>query len=103
MSKRRHSSGETLIETLAALLLVTLSSVLLLQMTITSGKISARTRARDSAYRAALAAAEEQSSPVSTGTVQVDGRAYSIVYFFKAVPDGEGQQLVSYASAEDGG
>ena len=81
MRKLKKSSGETLVETLVAILIVTLSSLLFLQMTMTSLNISGEAKKMDTDYQASLSAAEEQKTKIATGTITVSGRDYSVTYY----------------------
>ena len=98
MRKLRETSGETLVETLVAILIVTLSSLLFLHMTMASVKISGEAKMMDSQYQTALSAAEEQKTKVSAGTITVGGRDYSVTYY----GTGESDALASYSTGEGG-
>lgn len=100
MKKLRCASGETLVETLAAILIVTLASLLFLQMTMASVRINRDARQMDADYQAALAAAEDQRERTadSPGTATLSGSetegtewSYSIDYY-------GGGNLTSYAA-----
>lgn len=103
MKKKKFSAGETLVETLAALLLVVLSGILFLQMTLTSAQISADVRELDALYRQAVQTAEAQSTPHSgTGEIRVSTRTYQVEYFTQSASVGTAErQLKSYSAKED--
>ena len=98
MRKLRGTSGETLVETLVAILIVTLSSLLFLQMTMASVKISGEAKEMDTEYQTALSAAEEQKTALSTGTITVGEREYAVTYY----GTGETGALASYSAGGDG-
>lgn len=98
MRKLKQSSGETLVETLTALLLITLSSALFLHLTLTAGQISSKTKQQDALYQEELSAAEAQQTVIASGTVTVDGRSYAVDYFSSGETDAS---LISYSAAED--
>ncbi|MEY8354656.1 hypothetical protein AALB39_15040 [Lachnospiraceae bacterium 54-53] len=108
MKKNRFTSGETLAETLAAILLTTLSSILFLQMALASTRISGETRSLDSEYRQALNAAEGQQTPFGQGTVMIEpedsdgwNREYEVDYYSYNAMEGDGPgRLVSYSVRE---
>lgn len=60
MNKKRLQKGETLTETLAAILISALSSALLLTAVMTSSKVNKQTEEADLALREQQLAAEEQ-------------------------------------------
>ncbi|WP_312279248.1 hypothetical protein [Oscillibacter sp.] len=60
MRRKRWTSGETLVETLAAILIAALASILLLQMTVVSVRINEKARQMDEDYQTALSAVESQ-------------------------------------------
>lgn len=109
MRRRKSSSGETLVETLAALLLVVLSGLLFLQMTMASTRMSAQSKALDQRYQQILAAAEEEKNEVSesvaerqgfNSSIDIGGHSYPVKYFVHpdAAPD---EQLFSYSASSD--
>ncbi|WP_306569503.1 hypothetical protein [Faecalispora jeddahensis] len=103
MRRKRSSSGETLVETLAALLLVVLSGMLFLQMTMASTRMSVQSKEMDALYQKVLAAAEQQTSPaLSTGSIDIDGRSYDVRYYAYSGAS-SGEKLISYAQRTGGG
>lgn len=60
MRRKRRTSGETLVETLAAILIAALASILFLQMTVASVRINETARKMNEDYRTALSAVESQ-------------------------------------------
>lgn len=103
MRRKRSSSGETLVETLAALLLVVLSGLLFLQMTMASTKMSAQAKELDSLYQRVLAAAEKQgAAPVASGSIDIGGRDYAVNYY--AYSSGtSSEKLYSYSQSVGSG
>lgn len=100
-NKLRSRGGETLTETLAAVLLVGLASVVLASMISAASRIRAQALERDEALYAEIGAAESRTgsgSPESV-TVTVGGvnREFSITHY------GEEGQLHSYAYRKGGG
>jgi len=91
----RRSRGETLVETLAAILIVTLSSIVLVTAAVTAARINRGAAQRDAALEAEIRTAEEQAAGTA-GVVGVeeDGSkkgTYSVFYY-----GGDGT-LASYA------
>lgn len=102
MKKHRRNSGETLIETLAAILLVTLSGIMFLQVMTSSTQLSQKAREMDVKYEQALSAAEEQKTALKSGTVIVDGKSYEVVFY--SCEDSQGSlndRLISYSAEEE--
>lgn len=103
MKRKLHSaSGETLVETMAAILIVTLASLLFLTMLQTTTRLNAGADEADESYQADLNAAELQDTGDLTGsgtvTVRRDGAEtaeYSVDYYRTA--DGG---LTSYARGD---
>lgn len=81
MRRKRGQAGETLVETLVALLIVTLASLLFLQVTTASSQICEKTANADSGYEKALADVEEQSGSGTPGSIAVGGRSYVVRYY----------------------
>ncbi len=96
VKKLKSSRGETLVETLCALLLITMTSSLFLTLTLSSARISSQARADDKAYRRSLSVAEAQSRVLSSGNIVIRGRSYPVTYY----GSGDGaNRLVSYGTA----
>lgn len=93
MKKNRRNSGETLAETLAAILLTTISSILFFQMSMAAAGISKHAKEMEDKYRNALTKVEEQQTAYKSGSVSVDGRDYEVEYF-----SDDAGELVSYSS-----
>jgi len=83
--RKNHRRGETLIETLVAILVITLSALLLATVTTGSVRINAAAREKDSAFRQELENAETGTrSESGTVTLRDAGGAslgsYSVLY-----------------------
>lgn len=89
MNKKRLQKGETLTETLAAILISALSSALLLTAVMTSSKVNKQTEEADLALREQQLAAEEQING-KPDTVRVGRDSYSVLRY------GEDGQLQTY-------
>lgn len=94
--KQRRKSGETLVETLAAILVFTLASLLFVQMAVTAARINQSARAQDAAYTQQLEAAERQTGDGTGGTVEIRGGSGSWSYAV-TVYGGEAGDICSYA------
>lgn len=95
----KENKGETLIETLVAILILTLSAMLLTGMSATANRINLRADAIDAAYRSEVEAVEKKElGKIGTITIAVDAEAYTyeVEYF------GETPGLVSYQAAVGG-
>ncbi|WP_294856275.1 hypothetical protein [uncultured Oscillibacter sp.] len=104
MRRKRRTSGETLVETLAAILIAALASILLLQMTVVSVRINEKARQMDEDYRTALSAAESQREGSFAGedvAIALDSPEkkwnYSVSYYHH-----QSGELTAYA-AQGGG
>ncbi|MCI2057282.1 MAG: hypothetical protein LKJ86_09085 [Oscillibacter sp.] len=97
MKKLKSSRGETLVETLVAILTVTLASLLFLQMTNSAASINRSTAAADETFQADLSAAEIQSGAASSGTVTLQNGAASYSYGVDVYTSSDGN-LTSYAA-----
>lgn len=75
--KLASPSGETLTETLCALLVVALASVALATMLSAANRLNASAVERDDALYAGLTAAEGRTSEPAAGTVTVSGGDFS--------------------------
>lgn len=96
MRKLQNRSGEALVEALAALLIVTLASLLFLQMTLASVKIGDAAREADSAFLETLNAAELSSETRGGGRVELSGGS-GRSYGWEVTFYGNSDALVSYA------
>jgi type II secretory pathway pseudopilin PulG len=100
MRKLKNRSGETLIETLVAILIVSLASVVLVQTVITSAQMSSSSGSADKKFSEALAAAETQSSTGSgTVTVTKDGAGESFSVPVNIYGGGSGDKTLTSYSA----
>lgn len=105
MDKLQSRRGETLVETLAAILIVSLASVVLLTMAVTTVRVTRAAREADRAFQAEVEAAEAQRSAAGTGTVTVrvkGGPAYTyeVTRYRAAGGTGEAPPLTSYTARE---
>lgn len=92
--KKRNCRGETLVETMVAILIVTLSSLLFLRLTLTSGKLNQTAQQSDRSDSSQLTAAEEGGGDqLGTVAVAADGRTYT----YSVTYTGGGKALTSYA------
>lgn len=89
IKKLRSNRGETLTETLAAILILTLSSLVLLTMTVTAVRINRMAGQSDKTFHAEIAAVETQQSP-GTGKIEISGYKYDVVLY------GTGGGLTAY-------
>ena len=80
MNKKRLKKGETLTETLAAILISALSSALLLTAVMTSSKVNKQTEEADLALREQQLAAEEQING-KPDTVRVGRDSYPVLRY----------------------
>jgi type II secretory pathway component PulJ len=97
MRKLKKRAGETLIETLAAILIVSLASVVLVQTVITSAQIGAKSGGADKRFSEALTAAEKADAPKGSGTVTIAGEGNSVSATVNFYGGGSGNQsLTSY-------
>lgn len=76
-SKLSSRRGETLTEVLCTLLVVALASVALVTMLSAASRLNASAVARDTAFYADYAAAEERTSPAAPGEVTLSGPGLS--------------------------
>ena len=98
--KLRSRKGETLTETLVAVLLVGLASVVLASMISAASHMSAQALERDTALYDEITVAEAQSSGQNGSvTVEIGGSSqnFNVTYF------GEEDQLHSYSYDKGGG
>ena len=85
--QKRANRGETLVETLAAILVITLSATLLVQLTMTSTRLNRNVERADGDFRTELAAAEGLQEPqIGMLTVQgaLDTYSYEVEYYGEA-------------------
>lgn len=86
--KPRTKRGETLVETLVAILIVVLTSMFFLTTTITIAKINTKTRTADSSLRQEQIVAERQKDESSSGQVEIKANGkttqYDVTFYGKA-------------------
>lgn len=93
------SKGETLVETLSAVLIVALTSVLLLSLTMTSAKLNRQSAEFGKRFQTELAAAEQGGGDrKGTVTILVPGNEYK----YDVVYSGSQDQLFSYETKGGG-
>ena len=84
--RKRASKGETLVETLVAILIITFSAIILINMTIASTNINRKVESSDANFRDELAAAEGLQNPAK-GQIAVKSESgtykYSVEYYGK--------------------
>lgn len=100
MKKRRSSAGETLVETLAAVLIVGIATTLFLTFVMTSSNMNQAAKGKDDAVYTALSKAELGEEIAGTPKVQFvsDARTDEV----KVQLTGEEGGLYSYHIAEGG-
>lgn len=100
LCKLRSRRGETLTETLAAILMVSLASVVLMTLVVTASRINRAAGEGDKAFRAEQEIAETQG-PGTPGTVTLSGKeidgAYSVNFSSKS------GALTAYSYRKGGG
>lgn len=69
--KLRSQTGETLVESMASILIFTMASIILLSMIATASKINVTAKKVDAAVRTELYAAEAQEGDGETGSITV--------------------------------
>lgn len=78
MNLKRNAKGETLIETLVAIIILTVSAMLLAEVTTSSTRINLSVEKVDKEYRDALKTVETREFPVSGEvTIQTGGTSYT--------------------------
>ena len=92
LEKLRGCAGDTLVETLAAILIVALSSVLLLSAAAAAANINKQIKAADAAYSAEVSAAESMSD-AGAGSAGVTGTA--VTGKLTITPDGGAAKTVN--------
>ena len=84
--RKRASKGETLVETLVAIVIITFSAIILVNMTIASTNINRKVESSDTNFRDELAAAEGLQNP-AIGQITVKSESgtykYSVEYYGK--------------------
>lgn len=94
---RRRNRGETLVETLAAILIISLSSAFLLTASMAASRINQSARTSDEQLRKEQTAAEEQTvHHLGTVTVQTDGSTYA----YRVNQTGDDAELRTYTVSE---
>ena len=98
---KRCSRGETLVETLTAILLVTLASLMMVRMCLSGIQLNHSVRVREDAFRAERNIAELcEESRSSPGQVSIRGSGREETYEVR-VAGGEGK-LTSYYLVKEG-
>lgn len=92
----RARRGETLVETLAAILVVSLTSVFLLTSIMAAQRVNRRAGEADEQLRLEQDAVERRENGKS-GTVQVDSSQYDVIRY------GEGKALQGYVLQSEEG
>lgn len=83
---KRASKGETLVETLVAIVIITFSAIILVNMTIASTNINRKVESSDTNFREELAAAEGLQNPAKgqiTAKSESGTYRYSVEYYGK--------------------
>ena len=93
--KLKSAAGETLAETLAAILVASLSSLILAHAAVSASRVNKAAEAADARFAEQQAAAEAQTVKLSEGTFTFAGEgltgAYSVEYF------GEADGLITFS------
>lgn len=85
-----NKSGETLVETLAGIVICTFSVLILVTATVTAARINKQAEARDAQLNVEQIQAEQNVNSVKTdGTVVFGGSSLSVTYY-------GGESMVSY-------
>ena len=100
LRRLKSAGGETLVETMAAILVAALSVALLVGGITAAGRINRTARERDEAFYDQLTAAEEQTGEGTSITVTVTGEGFKAEIDANLYGDGD---LQAYARAEWGG
>ena len=99
-SKLSKQLGDTLIETIAAILIVALSSVILLSAAAVSVNANKKVIAQDEKFNAQVRVAESMTEASSSGSLTIKSEGFSknvdIVYF------GKDKELKSYKAKSTG-
>lgn len=95
----QNKKGETLLETLVAILILTVSAMLLAEVTASSTRINLDAEKVDKKYREDLEKVEKRETPISGEvTIQSGGTTYTynVNYY------GDSSGFTSYATKEGG-
>ncbi len=95
---RLNSRGETILETLAALLVVTLSTAVFMSMVTAALRISSNASRQDNAFYAQVQAAEAMSGTSTEITVTIDG--IKADYTYQAQCYGEDDAIKAYTGGK---
>ena len=71
LNKLKSKKGESLVESLAAILIFTMASIVLFSMVSTAGDINGKAKAKDAEIQAHMVAVEKGESAAKTGTGEV--------------------------------
>lgn len=85
----RNVAGDTLVETLAAIIVCTMATIILLTGTVAASNINKMAATRDQDLQGQRQNAENYGGNPQSGTVSVDGTQYSVNYY-------GGQDIVGY-------
>ncbi len=85
----RDTAGDTLVETLAAIIVCTMATIILLTGTVAASNINKMAATRDQDLQGQRQNAENYGGNPQSGTVSVDGTQYSVNYY-------GGQDIVGY-------
>ena len=99
MRKLRNCAGETLIETLVSILIVTLASVVLVQMVVTGCQIDTESGKADKMFSSLLAEAEGEETSKGSGTVTISGTNGEYTVPVKYYGGGTGDRMLTSYSA----
>lgn len=99
MKKIRNSKGETLIETLVAIIILTVSAMLLAEVSASSIRINKQTGKIDTKYRDQLAVVENRENP-EPGEVTITNGGTTYTYQVEYYGDQVG--LTSYTAKAGG-
>lgn len=99
IKKKANTKGETLVETLVAILILTFSAMLLAEVSATAIRMNQEIEAVDTKYRDELAGVEKREVPFSGEvTIKSGGNTYHYQVDFY----GDGVGLTSYQSKTGG-
>ncbi len=97
--KKRCKKGETILETLVAILIITFSSIMLVNLTLTATKINKVVEQEDSQFREDLMVAEQALTGTNGEvTIESDGSTYTYDVEYYGKDDG----LYSYRALNGG-
>lgn len=97
MKHSRSNAGETLVETLAAVLIVGIASTLFLTFVMTSSNMNQAAKGKDDAVYEQLSAAETMGENPKPGTVQFGSDSVNVEVY------GGADGLISYKVSSGGG